>query len=82
MGNVIPCLFFESYYLGNINEEEIRKIWGNQKHRKFLQYVNAKKLDMCKYCVVGIQRNPTFLQSISILCQSLWDIVKANLFHN
>lgn len=81
MGNVIPCLFFESYYLGNINEEELSKIWGNQKHRRFLQYVDAKKVDMCKYCVIGIQRNPTFFQSVSSLRRNLWDIVKANLFN-
>jgi len=79
-GKIIPCMFFESYYLGDIHEEEIGKIWGNEKHKRFLQYVDAKKLDMCKYCVVGIQRNPTFFQSVSNLRRNLWGVVKLNLF--
>jgi len=63
-GNIIPCPFFNNYYMGNIKEKNFDSIWNNGRHRKFMKYVDKGKLDLCRYCILGVERNPTFFQSI------------------
>lgn len=63
-GNVIPCLFFNNYNLGNIRQGHIFKIWNNAKHRNFIKHVDKNGIAICKYCALSVERNPTFLQDI------------------
>jgi MoaA/NifB/PqqE/SkfB family radical SAM enzyme len=63
-GNVLPCAFFDKYSLGNIRSQSIRSIWNNSKHKKFMEYTDSKKLDICKYCILGVERNPNLFQSL------------------
>lgn len=63
-GNVIPCLFFNNYDLGNIRRERISKIWNNAKHRRFIKHVDGNRIAICKHCALSAERNPDFLQDI------------------
>jgi len=63
-GNVIPCAFFNNYYLGNIRNQDFKSIWANQKHKRFIHCVDQKKTGLCKYCILSVQRNATILQSL------------------
>lgn len=62
-GNLIPCPFFNNYYLGNIQDKHFDEIWNNGRHHNFLRYYK-RRIDMCNYCILGIERNPAFFQSI------------------
>ncbi|MFH1776275.1 MAG: radical SAM protein [Candidatus Omnitrophota bacterium] len=63
-GNVLPCLFFQNYHLGNICEMSISKIWENKRHRDFLRAIKNKQVKICQQCILGAQRNPTIPQAI------------------
>ena len=64
-GYIIPCLFFQNYRLGSIHETDLGNIWGNRKHKTFVKTVDSKQLPICKNCIVGVQRNPTFMQALT-----------------
>jgi radical SAM protein with 4Fe4S-binding SPASM domain len=70
-GNVLPCSFFDSYILGNIRQENFRKIWANRRHRQFVTKQNAGELPMCRHCVFGVQRNRTLGQALTGLYLSI-----------
>jgi len=63
-GNMLPCPFFNTYHIGNLRQRHLRDIWGNEMHRSFIQNIDVSKVDLCKRCILGVERNPTFLQSI------------------
>jgi MoaA/NifB/PqqE/SkfB family radical SAM enzyme len=63
-GNIMPCPFFNNYFLGNIKNEKFSSIWKNAKHRKFIQLQSQGKLDMCRYCILSVERNPTFIEAV------------------
>jgi radical SAM protein with 4Fe4S-binding SPASM domain len=49
-GDVVPCPFFRSYVLGNLTREKISDIWGNQRHRAFLEAQREGRLAICRNC--------------------------------
>jgi MoaA/NifB/PqqE/SkfB family radical SAM enzyme len=63
-GNVMGCPFFNNYYIGNIQDESIKSIWKNQKHRKFVKLQKLGYFGICRNCIVGVQRNATFSESL------------------
>jgi len=63
-GNILPCAFFNDYHLGNVRTEHFNEIWKNEAHRRFMRAVDREKKQICMYCVVGVERNPTFMQEI------------------
>lgn len=63
-GNIIPCPFFNTYSLGNISQNQIDDIWRNARHRNFIKYVDDGRIELCKYCVLGVERNSTFIQGL------------------
>jgi len=63
-GNVIGCFHFNNYLLGNIKEVPFSSIWNNKKHRSFLNSQKKGEIKICKNCISGVHRNPTFFQSI------------------
>lgn len=50
--NVVPCLYFTNYILGNLQNREIVGIWGNKKHRDFCQLQKKDKIAICDYCSI------------------------------
>ncbi len=63
-GNVLPCAFFDKYSIGNIRAQDFKEIWKNKAHRAFIDAVGRGKTELCKYCVVGVERNPSVFQEI------------------
>lgn len=63
-GNVIPCPFFNNYYLGNVREKSFSSIWNNKKHYIFMKHIDEKKVSLCRHCILGVERNPTFAQAL------------------
>lgn len=66
-GNVVGCLFINNYILGNIVKEPLESIWNNERHKRFREVQNKGCLEMCEHCILGVQRNPTFLTSLKRL---------------
>lgn len=63
-GNLLPCSFFNNYHYGTIRTQPLRRIWNNDKHRNFLKHVAHKDMAMCEHCIVGVERNSTFFESL------------------
>ncbi|MCP4746136.1 MAG: radical SAM protein [Desulfobacteraceae bacterium] len=50
-GGVAPCPNFTNFNLGNLNGKSfLDDIWGNKRHRRFLQKQRSGELDVCKKC--------------------------------
>lgn len=63
-GNIMPCPFFNNYTIGNIKNEDLCSIWDNRSHQDFMKLQAQKKIAICTRCILGVQRNPTFYQSL------------------
>lgn len=63
-GNVMGCFHFNNYLLGNIKNASFSSIWNNKKHRSFLKSQKKGEIKICKNCISGVHRNPTFFQSL------------------
>lgn len=63
-GNVMGCFHFNNYVLGNIKNVPFSLIWNNEKHRSFLKSQKKGEIKICKNCISGVHRNPTFFQSL------------------
>lgn len=63
-GNVVICPFINNYRLGNLLEAPLEKIWNNDLHRKFREYQNRGRLEICRHCILGVQRNPGTVASL------------------
>ncbi|MCX5799989.1 MAG: radical SAM protein [Candidatus Eisenbacteria bacterium] len=61
-GNVLPCPFFGDYHLGNIRNEDLARIWRNEKHLSFIRNLGKIWSGFCRHCILGVQRNRTFRQ--------------------
>ena len=60
-GNVVACCFVNNYILGNLVKEDFKDIWNNAAHKKFRQYQVSGKLEICRYCILCVERNHSFL---------------------
>jgi MoaA/NifB/PqqE/SkfB family radical SAM enzyme len=63
-GSIIGCPFYGKWAMGNIREQNLRKIWRNQRHKKFMKAFIEGRFQFCNYCILGVQRNPTLFQDI------------------
>jgi len=63
-GNIMGCFHFNNYLLGNIKNDSFSSIWNNDKHRIFLKFQKKGEIKICKNCISGVHRNPTFFQSL------------------
>lgn len=63
-GNIMGCPFFNDYHIGNFRDQHIRSIWNNKKHRQFMKAQKRGDFEMCRNCVMGVQRNITFFESL------------------
>jgi radical SAM protein with 4Fe4S-binding SPASM domain len=51
-GNVLPCLHYKNYHLGNLGRESAKNIWGNSKHRKFCGAQRKGEIPLCDQCSI------------------------------
>jgi radical SAM protein with 4Fe4S-binding SPASM domain len=63
-GFVLGCPFYDSWKMGNIQQQHLRHIWRNMKHRRFIKAFQDGRFPFCNYCILGVQRNPTLFQGI------------------
>lgn len=63
-GNIVICPFITNYVLGNLASQSFDCIWDNQKQRIFREAQNSGRLPMCRSCILGVQRNPSFMKSL------------------
>jgi Fe-coproporphyrin III synthase len=80
-GNVLPCLCFQDYHLGNVQENHLRDIWGNHKHTDFLSSLARQELKICEQCVMGVQRNRTAGQKLFHEIKDCSGSIKKEVFH-
>jgi radical SAM protein with 4Fe4S-binding SPASM domain len=56
-GNVLPCLYYKNYHLGNLTNQDLPQIWGNQMHRQFCKKQQRNEIPLCDYCSQKIYHN-------------------------
>jgi MoaA/NifB/PqqE/SkfB family radical SAM enzyme len=49
-GDIVPCQFFLEYVLGNIQTDEVFRIWRSAKRKHFVNRLKQKILPGCKRC--------------------------------
>jgi radical SAM protein with 4Fe4S-binding SPASM domain len=57
-GNVLPCLYYKNYHLGNIQNRGLATIWGNDKHRYFCDQQKRKDIPLCEHCSIKFYHKP------------------------
>jgi len=62
-GNVLPCLYFKNYHLGNIVHHDLSEIWGNKDHRLFCEQQQRNEIPLCDHCSIKFYHK-TFLPSL------------------
>jgi MoaA/NifB/PqqE/SkfB family radical SAM enzyme len=63
-GNVLGCSFFGDWILGNIRQQDLKDIWNNDRHKRFMKHFARRDMKLCRHCIMGVQRNPTPAQNI------------------
>lgn len=63
-GNVIGCLHFNNYILGNAKENNLMSIWKGSKHIEFIRARDEGRFAICNRCSNGAIRNNTAFQSL------------------
>jgi len=63
-GNLVACPFINNYVYGNLSNNSFDAVWNNKKHKIFRRHQNNGQIDMCKNCILGVQRNPGILKSM------------------
>jgi radical SAM protein with 4Fe4S-binding SPASM domain len=51
-GEVSPCLYFNKYVLGNLPQEQLKNVWGNDRHREFCRAQRSGQLPLCNFCSI------------------------------
>ncbi len=69
-GDVIPCLFFPEYVLGNINREPVGEIWGNEKHKTFIRHQRDRRINICRNCMTRTYY-PTLPESLQYYAKKI-----------
>lgn len=62
-GDVVPCVYYNNYILGNLKNDDVRKIWGNQKHKQFCDQQQNDDIDLCNYCSIKFY-HPSFGETL------------------
>ncbi len=69
-GNLIACPFVRNYKYGNVLESGFNAVWNNEKHRRFRELQNGNELEMCRHCILGVERNPGITTSLRRIFQN------------
>ncbi len=71
-GNVLPCLYFKNYHLGNLTKQGLSEIWGNKDHRIFCKQQQKDEIQLCKHCSIKFYHKP-FLPSVMDVARAAID---------
>ncbi|HHL40099.1 MAG TPA: radical SAM protein [Deltaproteobacteria bacterium] len=53
-GNAMPCPMFRDYRLGSLVEADPGQVWGNARHRIFVERQRAGAIELCRNCNIRI----------------------------
>ncbi len=56
-GNVSPCLFFDTYGLGNVRHGALDRPRTTEALRRFRRYRESGQLMICRHCIMSVVRN-------------------------
>lgn len=59
-GNILPCLYYKNYHLGNAMTEPISSVWGNDAHRSFCKQQFANEIPLCTHCSIKLYHRPFY----------------------
>lgn len=76
-GDVIPCLFFRDYVLGNLVKGDFKNIWGNEKHKIFVLSQRVNDIKICGECISRAYY-PSFWESIIYYKTRLFEKITGN----
>ena len=62
-GNILPCLYYQHYHLGNITKQDLSEIWGNKEHSIFCKEQQNDRIPLCRHCSIKYYHKP-FLPSM------------------
>lgn len=57
-GNVLPCVYYNDYHLGNVNKHDLLEIWGNDKHKIFCEQQRKNDIPLCDHCSIKYYHKP------------------------
>lgn len=66
-GNLIGCLHFNNYIIGNVKETSLQELWKGYNHLRFIETRDNGNFDICNYCSNGAIRNNTLFQNLQII---------------
>jgi radical SAM protein with 4Fe4S-binding SPASM domain len=58
-GNVVPCLFFDNYAVGNVLDGALERSWETPRRDVFRMYRQEGRLELCRHCIMSVIRNRT-----------------------
>lgn len=76
VGNVIPCPMYNKYHLGNIKEDRLEGIWGNEKHKEFVALQRKKKINLCRNCAMR-SYYPLFTETLAYYFKRTFEIASS-----
>jgi radical SAM protein with 4Fe4S-binding SPASM domain len=72
-GDITPCLFYNTYSIGNIyKESKLDRIWGNERHREFIRKQRQGEIKICANCNMPSTYS-TFPEKINFYLKRLRD---------
>lgn len=71
-GNVLPCVYYSGYHLGNINKQNLSEIWGGKKHHVFCEQQQSAGIPLCNECSMKFDHKP-FLPSVKDVARAAID---------
>lgn len=74
MGNVLPCPMYNKYILGNLQNEKMENIWGNEKHHHFIKLQRQKKIRICEDCALD-EYYPSFYDTFQYKIKSVLKVL-------
>jgi len=56
-GNIVACLFFDNFALGNVRACNLKQCWNTRPRRRFRSYRDTGQLELCRHCIMSVVRN-------------------------
>jgi radical SAM protein with 4Fe4S-binding SPASM domain len=57
-GEVMPCLYFNNYVLGNLVDQMPGDVWGTLRHKLFCKTQRDRRIPVCDYCSIKPDHRP------------------------
>ena len=58
-GNVVPCLFFDGFALGDVRTGALDRSWETRERLRFRRCRDKAGPALCRHCIMSVIRNQT-----------------------